>query len=177
MLTFKLLLGVLFFIFAWVLLFKPNLLLNLNRVIRERVFNDRIILMERKKLSVFFFCLSILALYIGLTALIKSKETQGKDNWIIERNKFTMYLAMQEYCDGKYAEAIEKYKKILESDIGSEQALKHLALSYEAVGDIKSAKEAWIKLLRLNPGDVKTLEKLKELETSKIKLKDSKKNK
>ncbi|MFH1368700.1 MAG: tetratricopeptide repeat protein [Elusimicrobiota bacterium] len=167
MLTLKLLLGFFFFVLGWVLLFTPNILLSLNRLVRDRIFNDRIILMQRKKLSIFCFCLSMLALYVGVTSLIKTTETQGKQNWVLERNKYTMYLAMQDFCCENYADAIEKYTRILASDPENENALDHIARSYKAVGDPQNAKTHWLRLLQLRPKDARILKEINKIENTK----------
>lgn len=167
MITLKLAIGVAFLITGWVFLYKPNLLQYLNQQAREHVFNDRILLLHRKKLAVVFFCLSVLALYMGLTSYIKSGFMQGKDTWVVDQNKFTMYLAMQDYCCGRYDESVAKSLNVLGSDPQNIDALENLALSYKALGNTEKAKSAMFRLFKLRPDNKKIFEELKKLEETK----------
>jgi len=161
MIAIKIILGILLLALGWVYFFKSNLVLTLNRIARETLFNDRIILLERKKLAILLFCLSFVTLYMGFSSLINLLGSQGKSSWLMETSSYMMYMAMQDYCSEKYSNAIQKYEQVLKSDPNNMAALKQLSYTYEASGDTAKARVIWQKILALNPKNKEMIEKLK----------------
>ena len=158
MIFLKFVFGILFFFLGWMYLYRSNLVLILNRIAREVLFNDRRILLDRKKLSIIFFCLSFVALFMAFSSLTKWVSDQGKDRWANESTEYLMYMAMQDYCTERYTNAIEKYNKILITDPNNAAILKRLAYTYDANGEKKKARQIWKKLLRMNPNDQESKE-------------------
>ena len=161
MITIKIILGILLLALGWVYFFKSNLVLTLNKIVRETLFNDRIILLERKKLAILFFCLSFVTLYMGFSSLVNLLGSQGKNSWLMETSSYMMYMAMQDYCSEKYGSAIQKYVQVLKADPNNMTALKRLSYTYEASGDTAKARVIWQKILSLNPKNKEIMEKLK----------------
>ena len=161
MILIKIVLGILFLALGWVYFFKPNLVFTINKVARETIFNDRIILLERKKLAILFFCLSFVALYMGFSALTTQLGSRGKNSWLMETSSYMMYMAMQDYCREKYDNAIQKYNLVLNSDPNNIAALRHLSYTYEAIGDSAKARVIWQRILALDPKNSEIREKLK----------------
>src|SRR5689334_8450332 len=79
--------GILFFTLGWMFLFKSTLILTINRIAREMVFNDRLILLGRKKLAILFFCLSFVALHMGFSALTQFMASRDRDSWTQETTR------------------------------------------------------------------------------------------
>ena len=157
----KLTLGGFFLALGWIYFFNPNLVLALNRIIRETILNDRIILLERKKMAILFFCLSFIALYMGLTALAKQAPGNHGQSWITETTSYLMYEAMQDYCREKYDNAINKYNEVLKVDPDNIKAMKRLSYTYEACGNTAKARVIWLKLLKLEPKNREIQKKLR----------------
>jgi len=157
----KILFGILFLVIGWVYFYKPNLVMTINKLARESFFNDRIILLERKKLAILFFCLSFVALYMGFSSLANLLGSRGKNSWMMQASSYMMYMAMQDYCREKYDNAIQKYNLVLKSDPDNLTALKRLSYTYEACGDTAKARVIWQKILTLDPKNVEIMEKLK----------------
>jgi tetratricopeptide (TPR) repeat protein len=164
MILIKLVIGVVFLLLGWIYLYNPNIILYINRFVRDTLFNDRSVLLQRKKLSILFFCLSLLALYMGATSLLHKSAAVGSEQWTAERNQFLLYSAAQDYYSKKYTSALEKYGKILESDPGNMEALEQLGAVYRASGDTANAKSVWYRLLQLNPGNKRVLDNLRKIE-------------
>jgi len=156
----KLILGVLFIALGWVYFFRPNLVLVLNKIAREKLLNDRIILLERKKVAILFFCLSFIALYMGITSLSKQASVKEGRSWISETSSYLMYEAMQDYCREKYDNAINKYNEVLKTDPDNITALRRLSYTYEACGDTAKARVVWQKLLKIQPKNREIMQKL-----------------
>lgn len=162
MLTLKLSLGIIFLLLGWIFLFRPNLLQAINRRARDYIFNDRVILLYRKKLAVAFFALSLLALYTGLTSYIKSQAGFGSENPMLPQGSFSMYFAMQDYCDGRYADAVRKFEKISAAHPARVEVLEYLALAYKGAGNIDKAAATWRRILLLRPKDKKAAAELQK---------------
>ncbi len=52
-------------------LYRPDIIERINAVLRETVFNDAYIALERKKWGAFFLLVGFLFLYMALTALMR----------------------------------------------------------------------------------------------------------
>ena len=48
----KLIIGVIFIFLGWIYLYNPKLVSRLNKIARDKLFNDRRVLLERKKLAI-----------------------------------------------------------------------------------------------------------------------------
>lgn len=162
MIVVKIFIGVFFFVLGWVYFYKPNLILQLNKTAREILFNDRQVLFERKKLAILFFCLSFVALYMGMTSLARiEKNIENNTDGSLKPNGYTMYMAMQDYCSGRYQEALEKYQKILKSEPYNTRALKRIAHTYYALGQSEKARDIWQRLYMRFPNDKEIQDNIK----------------
>jgi tetratricopeptide (TPR) repeat protein len=156
----KLALGILFIVLGWIYFYRPNLVLAFHQFVRESLLNDRIILLERKKLAILFFCFSFIALYMGVTSLPNQASVKDGHNWISETSSYVMYEAMQDYCREKYDNAINKYNEVLKNDPNNVTALRRLSYTYEACGDTAKARVVWQKLLKIQPNNRELIKKL-----------------
>ena len=163
MIFLKIVLGVFFLFLGLIYLYNPNLVLNINRVVREVFFNDKKVILERKKLAILFFCFAFLPLYMGFTSLAGLFAKQDKKIWFIEPIKYSMYMATQDYYAGRYTSAIEKYKRILPLSSDKQSVLKCMAFTYLAMGNKEKAKVLFERLLQINPDDYTVKIKLKQL--------------
>ncbi len=165
MLIFKLLAGIAFFALGAVYLFRPDIVLTLNRISREILFNDRIILLKRKNLAILFFCLSFIALYMGFSSLSNLMSSQNKISRV--NLGYLMYLGTQEYCAGKYAKALEKFQRVLIADPDNHNALKISGYSYLALGNKNKAVELLRSFLKFEPYDNDVKQIIKDTEEKK----------
>jgi tetratricopeptide (TPR) repeat protein len=163
MIFFKIILGLFFLFLGLIYLYNQNLVLNINRVVRDVFFNDKKVILERKKLAILFFCFAFISLYMGFTSLAGFFEKQDKKVWFIEPLKYSMYIASQDYYAGRYQSAIERYKKILPLSSDQHNVLKCMAFTYLAMGDKEKAKILLEKLAQINPDDRIIKIKLKQL--------------
>ena len=163
MIFLKLTLGILFFFLGWIYLYKSNLVLNFNKIARELIFNDRTILLERKKLAILFFCLSFIALYMSYSSITRESVSGSINGWTGESGKYLMYMAYQDYCSGRYESAIERYQKVLKLDPDNGDAIKWMAYSYGASGEKRKACILMERLLKAEPDNRELLDNLKKL--------------
>ena len=61
--------GCFFFMLGLGYLYRPDLIERMNAFLRETLFNDAYLALERRKWGVFFLLLSLLFLYLGYSAL------------------------------------------------------------------------------------------------------------
>lgn len=66
---FKVVVGVAFFIVGLGYLHRPDLIERMNAFLRETLFNDSYLALDRNKWGVFFLLLSLLFLYLGYIGL------------------------------------------------------------------------------------------------------------
>ncbi|MBN1824567.1 MAG: tetratricopeptide repeat protein [Endomicrobiales bacterium] len=155
----KLTIGVLFLTLGVIFLYQPNLMLRMNQLARELLFNDKRLLLERKRLAIFFFALSFVALYMGFTSLNHWMAAKKKFS-VDEGSKYLMYLAMQDFCTEKYDRALQRYSQILQTDPRNTDALKYMALVYDELGDSKRARVTRQRILAIDPEDKETMSRL-----------------
>ncbi|MCB4792733.1 MAG: tetratricopeptide repeat protein [Elusimicrobia bacterium] len=166
MIFLKLIFGIFFLFLGLIYLYKPNLVLAINRIARDIFFNDKTVLLERKKLAILLFCVAFISLYMGLTSLASFFENQNKKIWFIEPIKYSMYIATQDYYAGRYKSAIERYIKILPLSDDQQNVLKCMAFTYMEMGEKDKAKALFDKLLQLDPDDQVVKIKLQKLKAN-----------
>ena len=156
-------LGALFFLLGLIYLYKSDLVLGFYRFARESVFNDRALLLKRKKLAVSLFCLSLIATYMGFSSLAKELSFENERRF----NKLTvdtlMHIATEDYLNGKFANALAIYKKVLDSDPENIDVLKRVAYTYFASGDKKKALATWKRISEVAPRDREVRQNLRVL--------------
>jgi len=159
----KVILGFIFICVGWVYLFHPNLIIALNALIRDALFNDRQILLARKKLAVAYFCIGLILLYAGITSMaLYYSELNGTRDFI-DRIDYSMYIATQDYYAGRYDAALQRYKNVLPYTKEKDQVLRCMVSAYTALGDKERAKALLEKLLIINPQDAVAKMKLNAL--------------
>jgi tetratricopeptide (TPR) repeat protein len=118
---------------------------------REKLFfNDRRILLERKKLAILFFILSLVFIFIAFSSLSEHIAVYGEGKWKPQANRYLIYMAMKDCFAQRYSGAIQKYERILQSDPNNIEVLTRIAATYQAVGDKKKAAMIFEKIITIN---------------------------
>lgn len=128
----KLALGALFLLLGWVYLYKPALVSRINSFANEKFFNDRVILLYRKKVSIVFFCLAFVTLFMGVSSMGGWAENAGTA-LLMNKTGYQLYKAAQDYHAGKFADTIAACNEVLMSDPKNKLAIHQLALAYTAL--------------------------------------------
>jgi tetratricopeptide (TPR) repeat protein len=150
MLLLKFILGIFFLFLGWIYFFRPKFVADFNKFARETVFNDRRILLERKKLAIFFFLISFAFTYFAFSSLSEHIARYGEGNWKPQANKYLMYMAMKDYFAQRYDNAVEKYQRILEREPNNMEALARIAATYQAKGENTKATLIFNKIITIN---------------------------
>ena len=144
-------------------MYRPQTLQVLNRIARDTIFSDRVILLHRKKLAMLFFCVSFIVIYAALAHLDITRRELRKTTTTIPVTEVLMNDAMQYFYFGDYSKAVPKYLEILRLDPFNIRALKRLAKTYETMGEKKKAEAYYERIGQLVPDDMKTKEHLRKI--------------
>lgn len=147
MTIFKVICSIILLVAGWILIFKPAAGIAFNRLMRDGVFNDRLIVTRGRKIAVLFFFCAMVALYSAFNDITRviEKDQPATDH--------LMYMALRDYDRQRYAAAIARYAAVLRIEPANREARKRLAYTYTAAGDTPRAHAMWKELLRMNPED------------------------
>ncbi|MDR1941055.1 MAG: hypothetical protein LBQ47_01860 [Endomicrobium sp.] len=138
-------LSALFFILGYLYYSSPQKAQRINSFFNEKVFNDRYIILKRKKISVCFLLLGFLCSVIAFTdASLKERRAA--------RNEAVTHAI---YCDALYI-----YGKLLKENPDNADLLVKYGYVLESLGSSKKARAVWEKLLSLDPQNKEAQERL-----------------
>ncbi|MDR1695543.1 MAG: hypothetical protein LBR69_02775 [Endomicrobium sp.] len=136
MILFIYLLSLLSLLLGWFYYAKPGTVQKINEFFRAKIFNDKYILIKRKKIAVVFF---LAAFVLCLAAFVQSHEKR-----MPETNK--NFMSKEIIID-----ALAFYKKTLTSDPRNVTVLTKRAHAYESLGEKSMASSAWKTILAIDP--------------------------
>lgn len=134
------------FIMGWIYYYRPQYVQKINAYFKNIIFNDRNILLKRKKIAVVFLLLS--AFFFTSGFLISQDEKNKKSLPVETINKEIVF------------DIISVYMKHLDEEPGDLTALKKLAYAYDAIGEKKREFTIWKRILTLYPEDETAKKKL-----------------
>src|SRR5258706_8506826 len=130
----KILIGFLDLFFAWGLLFQAGLIFKINAWIRERIFNDQLILFSRRRLAVLLTLLGGVALFSGVDNVINFQRVNPE---VLER---VLDQARGEFHLHHYPHVISRCKQILRSSPENLETWELLEMSYWATNEKSQAQ-------------------------------------
>lgn len=131
---------------GWIYYYRPQYVQKINAYFKNIIFNDRNILLKRKKIAVVFLLLS--AFFFTSGFLISQDEKNKKSLPVETINKEIVF------------DIISVYMKHLDEEPGDLTALKKLAYAYDAIGEKKREFTIWKRILILYPEDETAKKKL-----------------
>lgn len=131
---------------GWIYYYRPQYVQKINAYFKNIIFNDRNILLKRKKIAVVFLLLS--AFFFTSGFLISQDEKNKKSLPVETINKEIVF------------DIISVYMKHLDEEPGDLTALKKLAYAYDAIGEKKREFTIWKRILTLYPEDETAKKKL-----------------
>ncbi len=132
-------LSILLFILGWIYYSRPEQIQKINNFFKANVFNDRYILIKRKKIGVLFF---LLAFFFSTSAFVYSIEEKA-----LAKNTASNNLIVREILN----DTAVMYTQTLKDDPDNIHLIMKLALTFDALGDYKKASLAWAKILLVDP--------------------------
>lgn len=136
----------LFFI-GLLFLYRPLWLLFLNQFLRERVFNDHLILSSRKKSAAFCILLSVLFFWMGYYS---GHYTETKITAKMISTDRLLYQSLQHLHAKDYRKAKLLAEKVLSDEPQNAEALYHLAAAQYLLEDVQSAEKNFLKAQKLD---------------------------
>lgn len=130
-------LSLLFCILGWIYYYKPGTTQRINNFFRNTIFNDRNILLKRKKIAIVFF---VAAGLLFTSGFIRALEEQ-------KENDISIGIINNEII----FDLISVYAKQLSENPQDIKILTKLAYAYEAIGEKKRELLTWQKILALEP--------------------------
>ena len=129
-------LSLLFLILGWIYYYNPARIQKINGFFREKIFNDRYLLLKRKKIAVVFF---MAACMLFTSGFIKSQDEKKENSILVEpADKEILF------------DAIAFYNKRLAEHPEDVIILAKLAIAYKTLGESNRAFMTRRKILTLN---------------------------
>ncbi len=121
------------FLFGLSYFYYPSFVVKLNKFVRDKIFSDKFVLINRKKIGLILVMTSILVFYFGV--LVPKMSVSFRQQNIRDY----LYHAWRYYYQGYYNHAEKLCKEILFIDPENLAVKEQLALIYFAKGDYKKS--------------------------------------
>lgn len=132
-------LSLLFFVLGWIYYSRPQTIARINVFFRQKVFNDRYILLKRKKIGILFFTIACL---LCVSAFVFSADAKKKRK--IPSNSINKEIIF---------DVISYYRKGLSETPDNTELLTKTGYAFEALGEKNRASAIWKRILALDPGN------------------------
>jgi len=146
-------LAIIFGVISLVWFTSPSLVIRINEFIRKNFLSETIVLWKRKRIAIYYFILSILILFIGLTNSFYKKDKKQKINIEEKLNESLKY-----FYSMNYEKAASILEKILKTDPDNVIALKRLGSIYWEMGRKKDALILWESAITKGANDKRFLD-------------------
>lgn len=133
---------------GFVFIYKPSAIVKTNQFMREMVFNDKIVLFDRRKKGFFFLLLFILFFYWGYSRLETERAKPFGKMVSTDRLLYESYRHLQ---DGEYDESRSLCERAIARDPGNADAHYQLGAAHLLMNDPVSAKKEWAAAKSINP--------------------------
>lgn len=139
------LLGLLALLIAWLILYRTKVLFALNDFMRQRVFSDKVVLFQGRRMAALLTLLGTVALFSGIESVIDVQRIKPK----IAAEMLTQ--AKDDLAHGSYVSVVSRCRELVRSDPQNIEAWNLLAQGWWALGQRDRAAKAVESILRLDP--------------------------
>lgn len=141
-------LGLFFLLLGLIFFYKHHWLLEVNKWVREMVFNDSLVLLDRHKKAALFLLIAGLFFYWGYhrehyTISILSDRLISTDR--------LLYQSLNHLYAKRYNQAKTLCERVLKREPNNAEALYRLAAAQFLMDDIRSGSTNWLKAYKLDP--------------------------
>ena len=145
MVTLKIFLGLLALLAAWAYIFHNKLIFQINAWMRDRIFNDQMVLFSGRRVAMLLFVLGFLALFSGLQSMIKVPVSNSTDiPQLLDQAK-------AEFRAKKFTQVLVRCREIIKLSPKTAEAWELVVATWVELGDASRAREAAKMLLTVNP--------------------------
>jgi len=145
MLSWRIILGLLALLIAWVLVKQAKLVFKFNAWMRDYVFSDQVILFSGKRVAILLLVLGVISLFSGVEQISRVQSLRPR----IAAKIFNQ--AQKDFLAGDYDKVIQKCNELLKSDPANLPVLELLASTYLSIKQKEKAMECLRKILFINP--------------------------
>ena len=140
--------GLTFLAGGWAFFYKPEWIMLVNKIVRERIFNDSHILMERRKKGVLLLLLSIIFFYGGYHRMEYSYSRFSEK---LVSNDLLLYQALRHLQLRQYDNARTLCEHVLVRDPDNAEALYQLGAAQTLLGRPADGAKTWNRAMQLEP--------------------------
>jgi tetratricopeptide (TPR) repeat protein len=126
-------------------LYRPNWVLRWNAWARDLVFNDRYVLLYRRRWGLLFFLGAVLFFYSGFANLAYLHASRRPSSYL------AMMDAYKAFRERHYRGVVTRCQEILKRDGDNIHAWALLGASWSALGRKDQARRAWEQVLKRDP--------------------------
>lgn len=141
----KILLGFLFLVLGWSLLFRTGLIFRLNAWFKENVFNDQLVLYSRRRISLLLFFLGIISLFSGIDSVMKDPMIS------VEGTSHLLEEAQGSFKAKDYKRVVKICRTILKRDSDNIPARELEINALYATGEKDDAQRSALILINFDP--------------------------
>ncbi|OGS22964.1 MAG: hypothetical protein A2252_07765 [Elusimicrobia bacterium RIFOXYA2_FULL_39_19] len=138
-----LLFSVCFFLLGFVYFYRPDLILKINALMRKVFFDDKKVLVNRKKAGILLILFSLILFYTFFSFRCAPHENVNSE----------IYKFWVSYYGGNYAQARKISENIIKYDPENRTATQQLAMVCFTLGDYKNANIYAQRILNENPNN------------------------
>lgn len=138
----------LFLSIGLVLIYKPAWIIKANKIARERLFNDSLVLLDRQKKGILFLLFFLIFFYWGYQRFQSEPAAVSGKFMPSER---LLYQASHQLHLKEYEESKRLCEIVVSREPGNADALYQLGAAKFLLGDPAGAKDSWKKAKTINP--------------------------
>lgn len=135
-----------------IFIYQPAWIIKANKFARERIFNDSLILLERRKKGFFFMVMFVILFYLGFQFI--PKEPAVLSSKIVSPERI-LYQSIQHLHLKEYEESKTLCENLVKREPGNSEAFYQLAASQYLLNDKAGASASWKKAMAINPNSEK----------------------
>ncbi|MBI2118839.1 MAG: tetratricopeptide repeat protein [Elusimicrobia bacterium] len=152
-------LAVFFLLLGFTFFYRPAWIARFNKFVRDRLLNDSILLLERRKKGILFLLISALFFYMGY---FLEHYRPSRLSYRLLSNDRLLYQSLVNLHSQRYWWSKKLCERVLSKDPNNSQALYQLGATYVLMNMPQEGEKVWQRALELEPNspDAENLRKL-----------------
>lgn len=130
---------------AWILFYRSRLIFQINAWMRERIFNDQLVLFSGRRLAMLLLVLGAISFFSGVESVIEIQPmTPEVTARIMEQARIDMRA-------GRHTRVINRCREVLRADPKNIAAWELVTGAWWAIGDKARAKQGVDTIMSIDP--------------------------
>jgi len=140
--------GLFFLLAGWAFFYEPGWIVRLNKIMRDKVFNDSYALLERKKKAVVFILISFIFFF---WAYQRAQYGSGRLSEKLISNDMLLYQSLRHLESKEYGKAIALCDHVLTRNPDNAEALYQIGAARFLLNDPAAGNQYWAKAAKIEP--------------------------